>query len=100
MELTEKEDKILNGHEGDAKQKAIEFLVRIGELYDAKRMIRISREHVLASLINFHDAGIRVVEEFSVAGGKYCVPTTIDPVLSTGAILADIMFDKPIPIVD
>ncbi|MBW1699311.1 MAG: aconitase X catalytic domain-containing protein [Deltaproteobacteria bacterium] len=80
MELTKKEDKILNGHEGDAKQKAMELLIRIGELYDAKRLIRISRAHVLASLINFHDAGIQVVEGFSNAGGKYCVPTTIDPV--------------------
>jgi len=54
--------------------------VKIGDLYGAERLIHISRGHVLTSLINFHDAGIQVVEGFSTAGGRYKVPTTIDPV--------------------
>jgi predicted aconitase len=58
----------------------MELLVKIGDLYGAGRLIPISRGHVLTSLINFHDAGIQVIEGFSTAGGKYSVPTTIDPV--------------------
>jgi predicted aconitase len=80
MKLTVEEEGILAGRQGSAKKKAMELLVKIGALYGAERMIPISRGHVLTSLINFHDAGIQVVEGFSMAGGKYSVPTTIDPV--------------------
>ena len=80
MKLTVEEERILAGRQGLAKKKAIELLVKIGDLYGAERLIPISRGHVLTSLINFHDAGIQVVEGFSKAGGKYSVPTTIDPV--------------------
>lgn len=80
MELTLDEERILKGRDGVAKEKAMELLVKVGELYDAKKLINISRGHVLTSLINFHDAGIQVVEGFSHAGGKYKVQTTIDPV--------------------
>ncbi|MFX1415958.1 MAG: aconitase X [Promethearchaeota archaeon] len=49
MFLTTKEEQSLQGENGKAIQLAVSVLVKIGEIHDADRMIRIEIVHVDAS---------------------------------------------------
>jgi predicted aconitase len=77
MHLTKEEEKMLNGEFGQGTQKAMELLVAIGDAYDAKRMIPISRAHVASS----GQEGDLYFVELLVNGGAKCrVPTSTNPV--------------------
>ncbi|MEM1524499.1 MAG: aconitase X catalytic domain-containing protein, partial [Nitrososphaerales archaeon] len=78
MYLTPKEEKILAGEEGEVKQKALEILVAIGEIYNADRLIPISSVQIAGvSYKTIGDAGIEWIE--SLTSTKFSVPTTINP---------------------
>ncbi len=66
MHLTSKEERTLAGEEGAGRQKAMELLVAIGDIYGAKRLIPVSSAQVSgASFKTIGDAGIRFLEDFS-----------------------------------
>ena len=79
MNLTQQEQELLEGKYGEANRLAMEILVRVGEILGAKKLLKISSAHVLGHYGSLHEAGIRVLEKFSSAGGRYRVPTTVDP---------------------
>jgi predicted aconitase len=47
MELTKDEEKMLSGGYGEGYRRAIEILVKMGEFYDAKRLIPISMAYLV-----------------------------------------------------
>jgi len=66
MHLTAKEERILAGEAGHGRQKAMELLVALGDIYGAKRLIPIASAQVSgASFKTIGDAGIRFLEDFS-----------------------------------
>ncbi|OGS43643.1 MAG: hypothetical protein A3K76_04270 [Euryarchaeota archaeon RBG_13_57_23] len=66
MHLTAREERILVGEEGHGRQKAMELLVALGDIYRAKRLIPISSAQVSgASFKTIGDAGIKFLEDFS-----------------------------------
>lgn len=80
MQLTENEFAILNGSEGKARQFAMEILVKMGESCGAKRLIPIDSVHlVLHAYKSAFTAGVEAAERIAEMGGKFTVPTTIDP---------------------
>jgi len=80
MELTLEERKILDGEEGEARQFAMEILVQIGKSCGAKRLIPIDSVHlVLHAYKSAFTAGVEAAERIAEMGGKFTVPTTIDP---------------------
>lgn len=79
MYLTKKEEKMLQGEFGEAISLAMQMLTKIGDIYNAKRMVEISSAHVLGHFGSLHKAGIIVLEKFAELNGKYQVPTTVDP---------------------
>ena len=80
MLLTPEETAILNGSEGEARQFAMEILVKIGESCGAKRLIPIQSVHlVLHAYKSAFDAGVEAAERIADMGGRFTVPTTIDP---------------------
>ncbi len=83
MILTDQEKKMLDGEEGYPAQKAMQILVRLGEIYDADRMIPVSKVHMPgSSVVVAGEAGTRLVEKMAAQGGHFKVFTT----LNTGAI--------------
>ena len=79
MELSPAEEKTLKGEDGEAKQLSMEILAKVGDATGADRLVPIKSAHVLAHYSSLHEAGIEVLEKFADAGGKFAVPTTVDP---------------------
>lgn len=80
MYLTDEERQILNGEKGEAPQLAMEILKKIGEINGAKKLIPIKSVHlVLHAYKSAFDAGVDAAEKIAEMGGRFTVPTTIDP---------------------
>jgi predicted aconitase len=79
LHLDAEQEKLLKGNEGEAKQFAMEIVTRVGDAVSADSLVPIKSAHVLAHYSSLHDAGIEVLERFANAGGKFAVPTSVDP---------------------
>ncbi|MCL6449942.1 MAG: aconitase X catalytic domain-containing protein [Acetobacteraceae bacterium] len=80
MRLTDEEKRTLDGGRGEARRVAMEILAGMGKIFEAGRLVPVRSAHVLASLLNFHGAGLEVIERLAALGARYAVPTTVDPV--------------------
>jgi predicted aconitase len=79
MHLTRDEESILAGEQGRGKQKAMEIVVALGDIYGAKRLIPIESAQVSgASFKTVGDAGIKFIEDFS-AEAKVSVRASLNP---------------------
>lgn len=74
MQLTDHEQKMLNGEMGEGVRKAMDMLVAMGKAFNAERMIPVTRTHVAMS----GQEGDTYWCELLVNGGATCkvVPTT------------------------
>ncbi|AEK72418.1 hypothetical protein GQS_02585 [Thermococcus sp. 4557] len=80
MYLTKEEELILAGEYGYALQKAMEILVALGEIYGADRLIPIKSAQIAGvSYKNIGDAGMEFLRDFTDAGAKVSVYTTLNP---------------------
>ena len=78
MYLTEKEERMLNGEEGEAVRVSLELLTRIGSIYGAERLVEIKSVHA-AAVYHHLTASVELMEKYADLGGKFRVPTTADP---------------------
>ncbi|MDD1771224.1 MAG: aconitase X catalytic domain-containing protein [Methanomassiliicoccales archaeon] len=79
MHLSRDEEGVLAGEEGEGKRKALELLVAIGEIYDAKRLIPITSAHLSGvSYKTIGDGGLEFIEDLG-RDTKVTVPTTLNP---------------------
>ncbi|MGD0478136.1 MAG: aconitase X catalytic domain-containing protein [Nitrososphaerales archaeon] len=79
MKLTKTEEEMLSGKEGRATKKGMEILVALGEIYGAKRLVRVSSVQVSGvSYKNLGDAGIEFLRELA-EDGKARVKSTLNP---------------------
>jgi predicted aconitase len=79
MFLTEKEQRMLEGAEGYAVRKSMEILVALGDIYDAKSLIKVGSVQVAGvSYHNLGDAGLEFLNELA-KDGKVRVLTTLNP---------------------
>ena len=79
MNLDRAQEKLLRGEGGEARQFAMEIVTRVGDAVGADSLVPIKSAHVLAHYSSLHDAGIDLLEKFAEAGGKFAVPTSVDP---------------------
>ena len=79
MRLDSDQERILAGEGGEAKQFAMEIVTKVGDAVNAESLVPIKSAHVLAHYSSLHDAGVEVLERFAEKGGKFKVPTTVDP---------------------
>ncbi len=79
MHLESSQEKLLRGKGGEAKQFAMEIVTRVGDAVGADSLVPIKSAHVLAHYSSLHDAGVTVLERFAASGGKFAVPTSVDP---------------------
>jgi predicted aconitase len=80
MYLTDEEKAMLNGDRGEIVQKCMKVLVTLGEIYGAKRMLKINSVH--SPGVSYRvtgDAGLNYVKEASTKG-CFVVPTTLNNV--------------------
>jgi hypothetical protein len=79
--LTAEEERILRGFEGEARARALEVIVRVGEALGASRLIEIKHAHISGvSYENIGDFGVEFIEGFRALGARFSVPTSVNPV--------------------
>jgi predicted aconitase len=78
MEYTQHEKDMLKGSHGEAARLAMVILSELGSIYRAKRMIKISQAHIDMTLYMV-DAGVEFAEKMAALGGKFSVPTQLNP---------------------
>jgi predicted aconitase len=76
--LTCEEERILKGEEGYAKQKAMEILTVLGDIYGADRLIPVSSAQIAGvSYTSLGDEGIEWLE--SLQDCRVVVPAMLNP---------------------
>ena len=90
--LTPYEQDMLDGKHGQAKQVAMERLVKFGQGVGAKRMVKLRSAHVFGDNKNpFMTAGTwPLYEEFAAMGARVAIPTTFQC-----TFIADELVDDP-----
>jgi len=79
MHLTTREERVLVGEEGPGRQKAMELLVALGDIYGARRLVPISSAQVSgASFKTIGEAGVRFLEDFS-GTARVSVRASVNP---------------------
>ena len=80
MYLTKEEERILNGECGWANQTCMKILTRLGELFNAEKLIPISSAHVSGvSYKTLGDAPVEFLQALADAGARVKVKTTLNP---------------------
>lgn len=79
IQLSSYEKAILKGEMGEAKKFAMELIVKIGEIYQAKDLVQVSSAHILAHYGSLHDAGVEFYEKLVQLEARCVIPTTVDP---------------------
>ena len=81
MRLTAEEKGILEGKEGKTKAKIMQTLVEFGEVFGAKRLVKVTANgHLVTSFgIGLLKPVYRIMDEIIDAGLKTKYPFTVDP---------------------
>jgi predicted aconitase len=80
MHLTAEEEKMHDGEYGWALQVSMRILARLGDLFDATKLIPIESAHLSGvSYKTIGDAPVEFLEELAKTAGKARVETTLNP---------------------
>jgi len=80
MHLTKNEEKILNGEEGEVKERLFRLLVRLGDIYGADKMIPVGSVQVAGvSYKSIGDPGTEFLEDMANKNAKVKVLTYLNP---------------------
>ena len=78
--MTKKEEAMLDGEYGQAKATAMKLLVTIGEVFEARRLVRVKSAQISGvSYKNIGDPGLRFLQRLQDMEAKVAVPTTLNP---------------------
>ena len=81
MYLSREEELMLSGEYGEAVEKAMKVIIKVGESLGAEELVEVKHAH--ASGISYYtigDAGLKFIEELYKLGGRVRVFSTINPV--------------------
>ena len=72
---------MLNGDSGPARQWAMQHMIQVGRMFDAKNMVPVSQAHMMADPESLGDAGVRFLEHIASAEehAEVCIPMITDP---------------------
>ncbi|HEX5503032.1 MAG TPA: aconitase X catalytic domain-containing protein [Thermomicrobiales bacterium] len=79
MRLTEAEERMLAGGEGEAVRRALQLQLAVGEFFGAADFVPIHSAHLMAEIESMGDAGLAFVEDLAALGARVRVPTTCNP---------------------
>jgi predicted aconitase len=75
MKLTQQEQAMLDGAYGPAVQQAIDYIIQLGEAFDAEKLVDIVYCHYPAEM-GIYKGNVEEAVEFSKTGARMMVPTT------------------------
>ncbi|HEX5093425.1 MAG TPA: aconitase X catalytic domain-containing protein [Burkholderiales bacterium] len=76
MELTQEERAILGGERGEAARRALEYQVKVGEFWGAKRFVPVSNVHMMGDIEVMGDGGLQWLKDTAERGARCRVATT------------------------
>ncbi|MGQ9759496.1 MAG: aconitase X catalytic domain-containing protein [Candidatus Methanomethylicaceae archaeon] len=80
MYLTKEEERMLDGEEGAAVQKAMQLLVALGDVLGAERMVEVESAQIAGiSYGNIGEAGMEFLEDWAELGARVRVKSTLNP---------------------
>ena len=80
MHLTKEEEQILNGEKGEVFERLFRLLVRLGDIYDADKMIPVGSVQVAGvSYKSIGDPGLEFLEDLATKDAKVQVLTYLNP---------------------
>ena len=80
MHLTNTEERILSGEEGEVMERMFRLLVRLGEIYGADKMIPVNSSQVAGvSYKSIGDPGVEFLEDYAARGAKVKIVTFLNP---------------------
>ena len=79
MRLSQEEERILAGAEGEAVRRALALQREVGEFFGAEDFVPVSSAHMMAEIESMGEAGLAFVEEMADLGGQARVPITSNP---------------------
>jgi len=94
MYLTDEEEKMLAGEEGEAVRLSMEILTRFGNVYGAERLVPVRSVHASCMYPNFSVA-VEMMEKFADLGGKFRTVTTVNPTVNPPNINRWAEFPEP-----
>ncbi len=77
LKLSQRDQAMLDGHEGPAAQIAMRILARMAEVYGASELLDITQAHI-DSAIYIGEAGLEYAEKLAALGARVAVPTTLN----------------------
>jgi len=78
--LTNAEERILSGENGEVLERMFRLLVRLGEIYGADRMIPVSSSQVAGvSYKSIGDPGVEFLEDYAGKGASVKIVTFLNP---------------------
>ena len=91
MQLTKDEEKMLSGGYGEGYKKAIEILVKMGEFYDAKRLIPVNMAFLTLGPSPAKPAQAQLwVKWFADQGATYKCPLAMSPLMGELNVKLDV----------
>ena len=80
MDLSPEQNSMQEGDYGKATRKAMQILVKLGEIFGAQRLVPVSSVQVAGvSFDNLGEAGLHFLSEMADGGGQARVFTTLNP---------------------
>ena len=76
MELSPEERAILGGARGEAPRRALEYQVKVGDFWGAKRFVPVTNVHMMGDIEVMGDGGLQWLKEHAALGARCAVGTT------------------------
>jgi predicted aconitase len=76
LELTQEERAILGGERGEAARLALEYQVKVGEFWSAKRFVPVTSVHMMGDIEVMGDGGLQWLKDTAGRGARCAVATT------------------------
>lgn len=82
MRLTDAEQAILAGEQGEARRRALAQQIGIGDFFDAEDFVEVAQAHIMADTESLGEAGVAFMEELAALPPdqtRVVIPTITDP---------------------
>jgi predicted aconitase len=76
VDLSPEERAILGGERGAAARRALEYQIKVGEFWSAKRFVPVTNVHMMGDIEVMGDGGLRWLKDTAALGARCVVGTT------------------------
>ena len=76
MDLTPEEQAVLAGSRGEAPRRALEYQIKVGRFWGAKRLVPVTNVHMMGDIEVMGDAGLEFLKNELKSGARCAVGTT------------------------